>query len=92
MVKSKPKVKRVYSDYDKRTVHVRCMQNKARRMVNNERKKQGLPKLRTTQHVDHKVPISRGGTNSLRNLQVLTAKQNMTKGASTNSSVNQAKT
>ena len=75
------KTKRVYTDYDKRTVHVRCQQNQARRIVNEARKKRGLPKLTSNQHVDHKVPISKGGSNKLSNLQVLSAKQNMHKGS-----------
>lgn len=75
---SKPK--HVYNAYDKRTSWRRNLQNKARRLVNNARKERGLPPLKPTQHVDHKKPLSKGGKNSHRNLQVLSAKQNMKKG------------
>lgn len=78
---SKVKVKHVYNDYDRRTSEVRNKQNKARRMINNLRKEKGLAPLTSNQHVDHKKPLSKGGTNSVRNLQVLSALKNMKKGA-----------
>tara|TARA_B100000795_G_scaffold249120_1_gene216433 strand:- start:8430 stop:8684 length:255 start_codon:yes stop_codon:yes gene_type:complete len=78
----KTKTTRVYSKYDKSSIgkHRRAMQNAARRMVNADRANRGLAKLPTHMHVDHKVALANGGGCGMKNLQVLTATQNMKKG------------
>jgi len=58
----------------------RSNNNVARAKVNAERKKQGKPKLKTTQHVDHKKPQSKGGSNERSNLRVTSAKKNVSHG------------
>lgn len=50
---------------------------RARRAVNAERKKKGLPPLKPDQHVAHKKPLSKGGTNDPSNLKVESGKKNM---------------
>jgi len=49
---------------------------RARRAVNAERKAKGLPPLRSDQHVDHKKPISKGGSNDRSNLRITSESKN----------------
>lgn len=42
----------------------------------------GLPVDRSDVHVDHAIPLARGGTNALRNLQIAHPTCNLRKGAS----------
>lgn len=58
----------------------RTASNAARATINAERKKAGKPKLKSTQHVDHKKPQSKGGTNARGNLRVRDAKKNVSHG------------
>tara|TARA_R100001082_G_scaffold110537_1_gene90733 strand:- start:1618 stop:1956 length:339 start_codon:yes stop_codon:yes gene_type:complete len=70
------KVKRSYRDeYDSyhgkpKQIKNRTARNGARAKINAARKRRGLPKLKTTQEVDHKRPLSKGGGNGRRNLSV----------------------
>ena len=50
----------------------RAKRNKARRLM----EKAGKVKKHDGKEVDHKKPLSKGGSNSTKNLRVLTAKQN----------------
>ena len=71
---------RKYTETDRQASGKRAEQNKARRMIQNIRKKKGQRPLSGRFHVDHIKPLSKGGTNALSNLQVLPAKVNMQKG------------
>ena len=71
---------RKYTLTDKLACGKRTQQNKARRMMNAHRKKKGQRPLTNNQHVDHIHPLSLGGSNTMANLQVLSAKKNMQKG------------
>ena len=44
-------------------------------------KKEGLTKVPKGKEVDHKVPLADGGSDSVRNMQLLTEKQHATKTA-----------
>ncbi len=44
-------------------------------------KKEGLTKIPTGKEVDHKVPLEDGGSDTVRNLQLLTNKQHSDKTA-----------
>ena len=44
-------------------------------------KKEGLRKIPKGKEIDHKVPLIDGGSDSVRNLQLLTEKQHATKTA-----------
>ena len=61
----------------------RCMRNKARR----ECMKQGRVAPGDGKHVDHRVPLSKGGTNDPKNWRVLTARGNLRKGSTMRSKV-----
>ena len=61
VTKSKPK-----------NIAKRVARNKARRMLVRE----GLVKKGDGKHVDHKVPLSKGGSNKRINLRVLDVKKN----------------
>lgn len=52
---------------------------------NQARRKMGL-KVGDPREVDHKQPISHGGTNNKRNLRVVSRSTNRSKGAKTNNS------
>ncbi|MFZ7136640.1 HNH endonuclease signature motif containing protein [Avibacterium avium] len=55
----------------------RSMRNKARRMMANELGKSAI----AGKEVDHKKPLSCGGSNARSNLQVMTKKANRKKGS-----------
>ena len=57
----------------------RSARNSARSEVNGKRKKAGKPKLRTDQEVDHKVPLSKGGSNGKGNTRVVSRTANRKK-------------
>lgn len=63
-----------------KAIKSRTASNAARATINAERKKAGKPKLKTTQHVDHKKPQIKGGTNARSNLRVQDAKKNVSHG------------
>ena len=69
-------------DYKKeyREYHGKPDQIKARSERNQARAKMGL-KVGDKREVDHKVPLSKGGSNSTRNLRVVSQRTNRTKGA-----------
>jgi len=54
----------------------RAMRNTARRRM----EKAGLVKKGDGMHVDHIKPLSKGGTNGRKNLRVVKAKTNLSKG------------
>jgi hypothetical protein len=60
--------------------HGTAKQIKARAERNAARDKMGLSKG-DGKEVDHKVPLSKGGSNSKRNLRVVSQKTNRSKGA-----------
>ena len=68
-------------DYKKeyRDFHGKPEQIKKRDMRNAARRKMGL-KVGDSREVDHKVPLSKGGSNSKRNLRIVTRRTNRTKG------------
>ncbi|MFU2079344.1 HNH endonuclease signature motif containing protein [Avibacterium endocarditidis] len=75
-----------HRDYEKeyRTYHgtpeqikKRVMRNKARRMMANELGTSAI----AGKEVDHKKPLSRGGSNARSNLQLMTKKANRKKGS-----------
>jgi hypothetical protein len=70
-------------DYKKeyRDFHGKPAQIKARAERNAARSAMGL-KVGDGKEVDHKVPLSKGGSNSKRNLRVVSQKTNRSKGAS----------
>jgi 5-methylcytosine-specific restriction endonuclease McrA len=51
---------------------------KARALRNQARRKMGL-KVGDPRHVDHKKPLSKGGSNRKSNLRVVSAKTNLAK-------------
>lgn len=69
--------KKEYRDY-----HSRPEQKKRRAMRNAARRKMGL-KVGDPREVDHKKPLSRGGSNSKKNLRVVSRQTNRKKGAKT---------
>jgi 5-methylcytosine-specific restriction endonuclease McrA len=70
-------------DYKKeyKEFHGTPEQIKARAERNAARDKMGLKKG-DPREVDHKTPLSKGGSNSKRNLRVVSQKTNRSKGAS----------
>ena len=48
-------------------------------VVNRFLKKEGLTKIPKGKEVDHKVPLKDGGSDTVRNLQLLTEKQHAAK-------------
>lgn len=67
--------KKEYQDY-----HSKPEQKKRRAMRNAARKKMGL-KVGDPREVDHKKPLSKGGSNDKRNLRVVSRRTNRKKGA-----------
>ena len=76
---SKKYNKKNYKKYwgSKKAVAQRSERNKARRILTKE----GRLKKGDGKEVDHKRPLSKGGTNSKRNLTVTTRKANRRRGA-----------
>jgi 5-methylcytosine-specific restriction endonuclease McrA len=76
---SKKYNKKNYKKYwgSKKAVSERSERNKARRILTKE----GRIKKGDGKEVDHKKPISKGGTNSKKNLAVTTRKANRKRGA-----------
>mgnify|MGYP003131622538 CR=1 FL=1 len=76
---SKKYNKKNYKKYwgTKKAVSERSERNKARRILTKE----GRIKKGDGKEVDHKKPISKGGTNSKKNLSVTTRKANRRRGA-----------
>ena len=70
-------------DYKKeyRDFHAKPEQVKNRAMRNSARVKAGL-RVGDPREVDHKNPLSKGGSNQNRNLQVVSRTKNRKKGAS----------
>ena len=66
--------KKEYAQY-----HARPEQRKRRSMRNMARRKMGL-KVGDPREVDHKKPLSRGGSNKRSNLRVVSRKTNRKKG------------
>ena len=67
-----------------RTYQASKTQKKNRAKRNSARAsmiRQGRVRRGDGKHVDHKTPLKKGGSNSRRNLQVLTAKRNLRKGS-----------
>ena len=69
-------------DYKKEyeTYHSKPEQKKNRAMRNAARKKMGL-EVGDPREVDHKKPLSKGGSNNKNNLRVVSQKTNRKKGA-----------
>ena len=76
MAEKKRDYKKEYRDY-----HGKPAQIKARAARNAARVEMGLKKG-DGKEVDHKVPLSKGGSNSKRNLRVVSRTTNRRKGAS----------
>jgi len=76
---SKEYNKKNYKKYwgSKKAIAERSERNKARRILTKE----GRLKKGDGKEVDHKKPLSKGGTNSKKNLTVTTRKANRTRGA-----------
>ncbi len=76
---SKEYNKKNYKKYwgSKKAVAERSERNKARRILTKE----GRLKKGDGKEVDHKKPLSKGGTNAKSNLKVTTRKANRTRGA-----------
>jgi len=76
---SKKYNKKNYKKYwgSKKAVAQRSERNKARRILTKE----GRLKKGDGKEVDHKKPLSKGGTNSKKNLAVTTRKANRRRGA-----------
>ena len=72
--KKKRDYKKEYRDY-----HGKPAQRKARSQRNQARRKMGL-KVGDPREVDHKVPLSKGGSNTKRNLRVVSRTTNRRKG------------
>mgnify|MGYP000485603213 FL=1 len=78
MAEKKRDYKKEYREYGGKPEHIkeRSERNKARRMM-------GL-KVGDPREVDHIKPLSKGGSNSKRNLRVVSRKTNRRKGAKYN--------
>lgn len=76
MAEKKRNYKKEYREY-----HGTAKQIAARSERNQARAKMGL-KVGDKREVDHKVPLSKGGSNSKRNLRVVSRSTNRRKGAS----------
>lgn len=72
--KKKRDYKKEYRDY-----HSKPAQRKARAERNKARRIMGL-KVGDPREVDHKVPLSKGGSNTKRNLRVVSRTTNRRKG------------
>lgn len=57
-------------------IHKRSLRNQARRKM----EKEGRVKKGDNKHINHKQPLSKGGTNSPKNLEVSDAKSNWSEG------------
>lgn len=70
--------KKEYRDYHGKPEQIkkRDMRNKARRMM----EKEGRVRKGDGKEVDHKVPLSKGGSNSRRNLRIVSRRTNRKKG------------
>ena len=70
--------KKEYREYHGRPEQIkkRDARNKARRMM----EKEGRVRKGDGREVDHKVPLSKGGSNSRRNLRIVTRRTNRRKG------------
>lgn len=75
MAKKKRDYKKEYKEY-----HSKPAQRKNRSLRNKARKAQGL-KVGDPREVDHKVPLSKGGSNSKRNQRVVSRTTNRKKGS-----------
>ena len=62
--------------------HATKKQKKRRAQTNAARKKVGL-KVGDSREVDHKIPLDKGGSNSSKNLRVVSSSTNRKKAAST---------
>jgi hypothetical protein len=73
--------KREYKQYHGKPKQIknRTARNSARARVNGARKARGLAPLSTTQEVDHRRPLSKGGTNGRANTRVVSRKANRRK-------------
>ena len=73
--------KREYKQYHGKPKQIknRTARNSARARVNGARKARGLAPLRTTQEVDHRRPLSKGGKNGRSNTRVVSRKTNRRK-------------
>lgn len=73
--------KKEYRDYHGKPEQIkkRDMRNKARRMM----EKEGRVRKGDGKEVDHKVPLSKGGSNSRRNLRIVSRTTNRRKGNKT---------
>lgn len=69
--------KKEYAEY-----HSKPEQIKKRSMRNKARRKMGL-KVGDPREVDHKKPLCKGGSNSTKNLRVVSRKTNRKKGSKT---------
>ena len=76
VTKSKPK-----------NIAKRVKRNKARRMLEDE----GLVKKGDGKHVDHKTPLSKGGSNKRSNLRVKDGKKNSSFARNSNKSIKKKK-
>jgi len=70
--------KKEYREYHGKPEQIkkRDMRNKARRMM----EKEGRVRKGDGKEVDHKVPLSKGGSNSRRNLRIVSRTTNRRKG------------
>ena len=77
--KRKRDYKKEYREYHGKPEQIkrRDARNKARRMM----EKEGRVRKGDGREVDHKVPLSKGGSNSRRNLRVVSRRTNRRKGA-----------
>ena len=75
MARKKRNYKKEYRDY-----HGKPQQRKNRSKRNQARRKMGLKKG-DSREVDHKKPLSKGGSNRKSNLRVVSRKTNRRKGA-----------
>jgi len=77
---SKESARDYRKEYD--NYHGRPEQIKRRNMRNSARKTMGL-KVGDPREIDHKVPLSKNGTNDLRNLRAVSFQENRSKGTRT---------